>query len=194
MYTFALELLQRLQTLFLLYLIPPSPRQYFTCCPVPRVLWLPLFVPTGPPLAFPTVCLQGTHKWCRGGLVWLTVSPWNCMYLRKGNCLMYTVQYLVCAVASVQIGSSLAPLSCVVHMYVCTYIADVWCGRYYQARHCLYHVLCWVTGTLVLCLRLMGLPEGSLWCHVSVQMYVHCVSLYVSIRSVLWLPLQCVCL
>ena len=34
---------------------------------------------------------------------------------------MYTVQYLVCAVASVQIGSSLAPLSCVVHMYVCTY-------------------------------------------------------------------------
>ena len=94
------------------------------------------------------------------------------MYLSKGQCFVYAVQYLVCAVASVQLGSSLAPLSCVVRTYVCTYIADVWCGRYYQARHCIYHVLCWVTGTLVLCLRLMGLPEGSLWCHVSVQMYV----------------------
>ena len=99
-----------------------------------------------------------------------------------------------CAVASVQLGSSLAPLSCVVRTYVCTYIADVWCGWYYQARHCIYHVLCWVTGTLVLCLRLMGLPEGSLWCHVSVQMYVRTLcSLYVSICSVLWLPLLRIC-
>ena len=99
-----------------------------------------------------------------------------------------------CAVASVQLGSSLAPLSCVVRTYVCTYIADVWCGRYYQACHCIYHVLCWVTGTLVLCLRLMGLPEGSLWCHVSVQMYVRtlCFTVCVYMLSTVTAIAMCV--
>ena len=94
---------------------------------------------------------------------------------------MKRVSYLLRAVTS---AGSVSPYPFAIVLCVCMYCADVWCGRCYQAHHCVYLELCWPARTLLLCLWVMGISESSVWRHVSTQMGI-VIPVCVCILSVL---------